>query len=535
MSRVSPAVQRPRSRGARSPEDGWKPALLGIPPVVRQIRDYWIPLLLRRRQLTVLGLLMVFLALQFLIPSRLVISGMGASGRPSVALGVMLAFLWLVCAVRPHQLPSGAAPIRVLVVGFVALQVFGYAVGMDRGPTTDELSAANMWLIFIIAMAGVALAAADGLRDRRDVDRLLQMLVIVASAMAVVGALQFVGIVDLTRYIRIPGLHLNASHMIGVGARGDGNFPRVAGTANHYIEFGVVLALTLPIALHYALFSPRDRTRVWRWVAVGLIASGIPFSISRSAMLTVFMTMVSLAVVWPWRQRYNAAVIAILATAVFHIMNRGVLGTIKGLFLNVDDDPSVQDRIARTDYVLNLWALRPWLGRGAGMIIPERYILLDNQLYMTLLAGGVLGVFGLIMLFFVPYLLARSIRLRAKDQETRHLGQALAVTLPAAVMASGTFDSFSFSTFVGTMFIIFGVIGALHRIEGITVRTALQVAAPGDRFVNSPLMANVRARLSSGWSGGPMLGEIARVRRENSTAAKNPGQHRPQVREDGAT
>lgn len=484
--------------------DDWKPALLRVPPVVHRLWVYWIPLLLRRRQLTVLGLLVVFLALQFLIPSRLVIGGMGAAGRPSVAIGVMIAFLWVVAAIRPHQLPSGMAPIRVVICGFVALQLFGYAIGVDRGPTPDELSSATMWLIFIVAMAGTALAASDGLHDRRDIDRMLQTLVGVAAVMALIGALQFFDIVDVTRYIRVPGLHLNADP-IGISARGDGNFPRVASTANHYIEFGVVLALTLPIALHYALFSPRGRTRVWRWAAVGLIASGIPFSISRSAILTVLVAMSLLAVVWPWRQRYNAAVIAVMATAVFHVVNRGVLGTIKGLFLNVDDDPSVQDRIARTDYVLDLWALRPWFGRGAGMVTPERYILLDNQLFMTLLAGGVLGLFGLAMLFFVPYLMARSIRLRASDQETRHLGQALAVTLPAAFMASGTFDSFSFSTFVGTMFIVFGAIGALHRIAGISTRSPLQMAAPGDRFVTSPLMADIRTRLRAGMVRGPLL------------------------------
>ncbi|WP_147918506.1 O-antigen ligase family protein [Ruania zhangjianzhongii] len=489
--------------------DEWKPALLRVPPVLHRLWVYWIPLLLRRRQLTVLGLLIAFVALQFLIPSRLVIGGMGAAGRPSVAVGVMIAFLWLVAAIRPHQLPSGTAPIRVLICGFVALQLFGYAIGVDRGPTPDELSSANMWLIFILAMAGVALAASDGLRDRREVDRLLCAVVLVAAVMALIGALQFFGIVDLTRYIRIPGLHLNAEQ-IGISARGDGNFPRVASTANHYIEFGVVLALMLPIALHYALFSPPGRTRVWRWVAVGLIASGIPFSISRSAILTVMVAVSMLAVVWPWRQRYNAGVIAILATAAFHVVNRGVLGTIKGLFLNADNDPSVQDRIARTDYVIDLWSLRPWLGRGAGMVTPERYILLDNQLYMTLLAGGVLGLFGLVMLFFVPYLLARSVRLRAKDQETRHLGQALAATLPAALMASGTFDSFSFSTFVGTMFIIFGAIGALHRIVGITVHSPLQLAAPGDRFVTSPLMADIRRRLRAGMARGPLLARNSR-------------------------
>ena len=504
MSRIGPATTAaPRATNDQATHI-WTPLLLRRARRSDPLSEQWIPTLLRRRQITVLGLLMVFLALQFLIPSRLVIGGMGAVGRPSVAMGLLLAFLWFVCAIRPHQLPHGMAPIRWVVGVFVALQFLGYAVGIDRGPTPDELSNANMWLIFIVAMAGVALATSEGLTSRSEVDRLLRTLVAVAAAMAVVGILQFTGIVDLTQYISIPGLRQHADPL-AIGARGDGDIPRVAGTANHYIEFGVVLALTLPIALHYALFSPTGRTRLWRWVAVGLIGSSIPLSISRSAVLTIVMTMGLLAVVWPWRQRYNALSIALVMTVAFHAVNQGVLGTIRALFLNYENDPSVQNRIGDIDYVYRLWSQRPWLGRGAGMITPERYILLDNQFYGTLLAGGILGLVGLVALFVVPYLMARSIRLRAAEQEARHLGQALAATVPAAFMASGTFDSFSFSTFTGTMFIVFGTIGALHRIEGISVHSPLQPAMPGDRFVKSPLMFDIRRRLREGFSGGPLL------------------------------
>src|SRR5699024_4849248 len=285
------------------------------------------------------------------------------------------------------------------------------------------------------------LAVADGMRTRDELDRVLRLLVAFACVMSLVGVLQFFRIVDLTQYMRIPGLHAN-SELIGVGSRGDGGFPRVAGTANHYIEFGVVLALLLPVALHYALFSPSGRSRFWRWLAVVLVAIGIPLSISRSAIVTVFVVMALMAIIWPWRQRYNALVIAFLSTAAFHALNPGVLGTIKALFLHADDDPSVLDRIARTATVIDLWQQRPILGWGAGMVTPEEFLLLDNQIYGFLLASGIVGVVAFLVFFFVPYLVGRSVRLRGRDQETRHLGHTLAVTMPAAVVASGTFDSF---------------------------------------------------------------------------------------------
>ncbi|NED99603.1 O-antigen ligase family protein [Phytoactinopolyspora halotolerans] len=445
------------------------------------------------RPLTALILLVIFLALQFLIPARLVIGGMGAIGRPSVAIGLLLFFLWTLAFLTRRGLPDGAQPVRWIIGGYVAFQLFGYAVGIDRGLPEIEASSADRWIIFTFAMAGVALATADGMRTRHELDRLLRALVGFAAVMGVIGGLQFTQVVDITQYVRIPGLRLNAA-LIGVAERGGPGFPRVASTATHYIEFGVVLAMVLPLALHYALFATVRRQRVWRWLAVAVIAVGIPFSISRSATLAVGLALVLMLSVWPWRQRYNALVIAACAIAMFHVVQRGVLGTIKSLFANVENDPSVQDRIARTDYVFELWAERPWIGRGAGTFMPERYILLDNQLYMTLLEGGAVGLAALVVFFLAPYFVARSLRLRGADQETRHLAQALAVVLPVSLLASGTFDSFSFATFVGVLFVVIGAIGALWRIDGGGGgRRPLQVAALGDRLVATPWMAN--------WSG----------------------------------
>lgn len=488
----------PSSRYGRLGSDQWKPILLRIPDPVLKLREEWAPALVRGGSITTLGILALFLALQFLIPARLVIGGMGAIGRPSVAVGLLLAFLWLISAIRAHHLPDGRQPIRWIAGIFLAVQLLGNVVGFDRLPSEAQASAADKWLIFTVAICGITLAVADGMRSRDDLDRLLRLLVGLACVMSIVGVLQFVGIVDLTHYIRIPGLHLNGD-LIDISARGDGDFPRVAGTASHYIEFGVVLALVLPIALHYALFSPPGRTRLWRWFAVGLVALGIPLSISRSAIVTVLVVMAMMAIIWPMRQRYNALVLGVLAVACFHVLNRGVLGTIKALFVNADDDPSVTARIERTATVMELWDKRPILGWGAGMVTPEEFLLLDNQIYMFLIAGGVVAVVGMVLFFFVPYLLGRSVRLRGKDEETRHLGHALAVTMPAAVIASGTFDSFSFATFVGVMCVLVGATGALWRLAGTGVSDPLRIAGSADRFVTTPLMATLRGRL---WNAG---------------------------------
>jgi len=514
---------RSRRVVARPGDDDWRPTLLTVPTGVRRVARDGLPVLLRQWRPSALGLLVAFLLLQFLIPARLVISGMGAVGRPSVAVGVLLAFLWFLSAVRPHQLPGGRQPIRWVVGLYVAVQLLGNAIGFDRGPSELEASSADRWLILTVAMAGVTLAVADGIRSRQQLDRLLRVLVALSAVMAFTGILQFFRIVDVTQYIRIPGLRLNST-LIPVGERGDMMLARVAGTASHYIEFGVVLSLVLPIAIHYALFAAPGRAKRWQWFLAGMIAFAIPLSISRSATLTVAVTFILLAVVWPWRQKYNALVIAMVSVVAFRAINPGVLGTIRALFTNVENDPSVQDRIARTAYVMDVWNLRPWFGRGSGMVVPETYILLDNQIYVTLLAGGVVGVAILLMYFCVPYFLGRSIRLRGVDQETRHLGQALAVTMPAALLSAGTFDAFSFTTWVAVMSVLIGAVGALWRLDGTNVHRPLQLARPEDTYVASPVGARVRERVRAAWTETSAMSWPRAVRRTaDGTAPGAPG------------
>ena len=448
--------------------------------------------LLRSYRITTLGLLILFLALQFLIPARLVVSGMGAAGRPSVALGILLAFLWAMAACRPKGLPAGRQPIRWVVACYVAVQLATYAVGFDRGPTQIEANSADRWLIFTIAMAGVVLAVCDGLATRRQLDLFLRVMVGLTATMATVGILQYMRIVNLVQYIKIPGLSANSQLLTG-GSRGDGNFARIAGTANHYIEFGVVLALVLPIALHYAFFAkPTPKSRFIAWLQVGLIAGAIPLSISRSAILTTGVALFLMLFVWKWRLRYNVMVIGAIGLVTFHFVNRGLLGTIWALFANVDNDPSIQNRLADNATVFQLFQSRPILGRGAGMIIPEQYLLLDNQFYVSLLASGLVGVLSLSSLYLIPYFMARSIRLRTPNEADRHLAQALAATFPAAMLAAGTFDAFSFATYVGVLFALMGCVGALWRFTRGSVPKGTPEPlfwSPSDRLVCAPLMA----------------------------------------------
>ena len=123
-----------------------------------------------------------------------------------MAIGVLLAFLWCLTAVR-GLLPRGGQPVRWAVGAFLLAQVVGNIVGFDRLATAGQASAADRWLIVTVGALGVILAVADGVRARAHLDLVLRMLVLFAAVMSIVGVLQLFRVVDLTRMIRIPGLH----------------------------------------------------------------------------------------------------------------------------------------------------------------------------------------------------------------------------------------------------------------------------------------------------------------------------------------
>lgn len=450
-------------------------------------------------------LVSIFLALQFVIPAELVIGGLGAAGRPSAVVALFLGLAWVASWLSTGALPPARQPVRWIILAFFTTAVLSYAAGYARGLPAVEASSASRHLILVLAMCGLTLAVADGVRDRETLDTMLRRLTYFSGVMAAFGVIQALFYVNLAAYIRVPGLQAN-SDLIGIGERGDEDFARVAGTANHFIEFGVVLAMVTPIAIHYAMHSVSRAQRFRRWALLLLIVTSIPLSISRSAIVSLAVALGVLAVVWNWRTRGFGAVAAILATAAFSVLQPGVLGTIRSLFANSEDDPSVQNRISDYPVVRAYFAERPVLGRGLATFLPDEYILLDNQLLYTLVTTGALGLAAFALLFVGGSLVARSVRHRGCDDEARHLGQALVASLLAGLVASATFDSMSFVTFVGVLFLCLGAVGALYRLTRLGTGQTVTPAAgapPAPGVVAPSLGVRWRTILGSAPRGGP--------------------------------
>ena len=259
----------------------------------------------------------------FAIPARLVIRPLGASGTPATIIGLGF-FVWWAW---PGMVPSlgvargfSPAPSRSRRSGGVdpgLLCVVGPPSVAARQRTGADLGALS-----ILSLVGVALVAIDMLGSQASVETLLRRMVIAAAGLAALGVLQFVTGFDISELVKIPGLPANhALHFIGERS----NFRRVAGTTSHPIEMGVLLALGLPLALHFAAYTRVHRRR-WQ-VCVLLIGLAIPMTLSRSAILGTVAAFVLLFFTWPGKRRAFTIAVAPVFIVVMRIAIPGLVGT----------------------------------------------------------------------------------------------------------------------------------------------------------------------------------------------------------------
>jgi O-antigen ligase len=421
---------------------------------------------LRRWRPDAVTFLTLFLALLFLIPARRVVPGIGGVGRPAVFVGLACLTWWGVAKVVPRMTCRVRQPVRVSVYAFAGVTLVAYALAHGRGLVGLESRAADRWLVLTAAMVGVALLAVDGIPSRNRLDALLLRLVFLASCMAVVGWLQYLGVFDLAQVMTLPGLELN-SDLASIGTRRGSDVSRVLGTATHPLEFGVIMAISLPLALHYALHAATPRQHFHRWAAVVLIGAGAAFSVSRAAVLGLIVVAIVIIPAWSSRLRLGALIVVLFGVPLTRTAFPGLIGTFRALFRDPNTDPSIQGRTGDYGQVFDYIADRPWFGRGPGTFMPERYFFLDNEVLMTLVTRGFVGLAAFVGLFLTPMVLARRVARRGPDDASRHLGQALLASITAAFVTSVTFDALSFATYSGTVFVLMGAAGALWRFSEV--------------------------------------------------------------------
>jgi len=396
-----------------------------------------------------------YLVLLLAIPSQLVVASVGSAGTPAQIYGVLLFLWWLSSRLMGRTQQGGSRDLRIALGLFAVAILVSYVIATTRPIEAVELRSADRGLISLVAWIGVALVAADGITTRDRLETLLRRLSWGSGLLAVLALLQFFSGKAIIDVIEIPGLSANSDL---VGAISREGFTRAAATSAHPIEFGVVLTMTLPLALHFAI-QDTERAAWRRWWPVFAISLALLLSLSRSAILGAVVAVVIVLAGWTGPQRRRAYAAACVMVLGVYVAIPGMLGTLTRLFTGISDDGSA---LSRTDSYSLAWdfiSRAPVFGRGFMTFLPS-YRILDNAYLGTLIELGFVGLLATIALFLVAMRTAWRCR-RAAAARDRSMARALTAGIAAGAVNFATFDAFGFPQVPGVLFMLIGATAAL--------------------------------------------------------------------------
>jgi O-antigen ligase len=405
--------------------------------------------------------LSVFVVMLTVVPARFVVGPLGAAGTPAGIMAVLCLGWYLSSMITARTTPiRGPQPVRSVAVLFGCSILAAYAAAMGRALPGLEANGADRGLILMLGWIGVALLAADGIPSLDRLESVRRRLVAGGGFIAVLGAVQFFTGFDLAGHLAFPGLTTSTSYTSVLQRE---EFNRPMATATHPIEFGVVLAMLLPLALHGAIHAEEGR-RFRAWLPVGLIMVVLPMTVSRSAVLGMVVVGLVVLPVWPAMWRVWALLAVGLLSVALRAVVPGLIGTLTGLVSSIGSDSSTVTRTNDYAVIGEAVAERPWFGQGFGTYLPQTYRILDNQYLLTLVESGLFGLAALLAVLVSGWVLARRSRKASADPVTRHLAQCLAASMAVAMASFATFDAFSFPMAANLTFLCLGCTGALWRL-----------------------------------------------------------------------
>ncbi|GAA2418009.1 hypothetical protein GCM10010191_30770 [Actinomadura vinacea] len=405
--------------------------------------------------------LSVFVVMLTVVPARFVVGPLGAAGTPAGIMAVLCLGWYASSMITARTTPiRGPQPVRPVVVLFGCSILAAYAAAMGRALPGPEANGADRGLILALGWIGVALLAADGVPSLDRLEAVRRRLVAGGGFIAVLGAVQFFTGFDLAGHLAFPGLSTSTSYTSVLQRE---EFNRPMATATHPIEFGVVLAMLLPLALHGAIHAEEGK-RFRAWLPVGLIMVVLPMTVSRSAVLGMVVAGLVVLPIWPAMWRVWAVLVVGLLSVALRAVVPGLIGTLTSLVSSIGSDSSTVTRTNDYAVIGEAVAPRPWFGQGFGTYLPRTYRILDNQYLLTLVETGLFGLLALLVVLGSGWVLARKARKASTDPVTRHLAQCFAASMAVAAAAYATFDAFSFPMAANLTFLCLGCIGALWRL-----------------------------------------------------------------------
>ena len=409
-----------------------------------------------------LAWVMVYVVFLYAIPSSEVIPALGSAGAPSMVIGLGSLLIWVMLQLRRG---IGHGPrlrgLGLALFGFLACVGVSYVMAMVRPIDADEISPADVALLSVLSWTGTLLIVNDGVPSVERLRTLASRIAWAGGLLGLVGLLQMVTRQVLVDRIILPGLTAP-----NISLEGRGGFVRPSGTATHPIEFGVILAMILPFALHAGFYGQdAGARRLLRWLPAVVLGVSLSMTFSRSAYVSMAVGVAVMFFGWSRSRRIVVAAGGLVLGVVLFATVPRLFGTITGLFRNAAEDPSITSRTESYDIAWQFIVQAPFFGRGLGTFLPK-YRIFDNQYLLLMVSIGLVGTAALLVLLCIGIVMALRSGLASPAPDLRDLGFSIAAAIAAGSVSLATFDAFAFPMTMGTLFLVLGMAGAFHQLAG---------------------------------------------------------------------
>jgi O-antigen ligase len=407
------------------------------------------------------------------VPSRFIVGPLGGAGAPSLVLGVACLLWWLWSRLRGVPIsPRNSTPIRLAAGFFAAAVAASYIAACVRPITASELSLATLALINVAGWLGALLLSHDGFIPPERIRVLLGRLVFAGTALAAFGLIQFATHRSWIDQMTIPGL---AENHTAYAVQTREGFTRPSGTATHPIEFGGLLAMTLPIAVAWSA-SNRTAGALSRWAPSLLTLIAVALSGSRTTLVCATAGLLVVGFRLDREARRLGLVGLVFAGMGIFLIVPGMLGSVLGLFTGIGSDSSAQSRFDSYPVATAYAAHSVLFGRGLGTFLP-RYRIFDNEYLLLLVEIGVVGVASVMVLSITACWVGLRLPEDSLDRPRRLMAQGLVGGVVAGAASLALFDAFSFPMVPGLLFFIIGLIGAMQRVGDAPLNFQLSTPA----------------------------------------------------------
>ncbi|MGH2970313.1 MAG: O-antigen ligase family protein [Solirubrobacteraceae bacterium] len=354
-------------------------------------------------------------------------------------------------------------PIGALVAAMLLSMAANLARVNAAGPTVVKN------FTFFVSYLLVVYFIVSVIRSRRDLDRMVRLLVAGGTIVAVASLVEWK---TTTNFFNWYGHVLPFLHYIDEGvAQARGSGIRARGSAQHPIALSAALVMLVPLA--YYLYR-RDRRRLWlgccALLTLGALSTG-----SRTGTTMLIAVLVSFVCIKP-RECVRLLPLLLPMLIVVQVVMPGTLGTMKAM-LNPSylikeqsyDEGATAGRVADLGPALDRWSRKPLLGTGFGTTVADpnapkesEQQILDDQWLGSLLEIGAVGV--LVLLWLWVSAVRRLARLaKATTGSETWLATGLAASIIAFAVGMLTFDAFAFIQVTFFAFVMLGLTGVVAR------------------------------------------------------------------------